>query len=47
MIQVEGCEGWRGHRENGEVVERPEGGDADGEGLERSQIIAARDRALK
>ena len=46
MVQVERSEGGSGDRENGEVVERPEGGDAHGEGLERPQIVAARDRAL-
>ena len=46
MVQVERSEGGSGDREYGEVVERPEGGYAHGEGLERPQIVAARDRAL-
>ena len=41
MVQVKRCERRRGHGKYGEVVERPEGGDADGEGLERAEIVAA------
>ena len=48
MVQVERGERRRGHRQDGQVVERPEGGDAEGERLERAQIVApARDRALR
>ena len=46
VVQVEGGERGRGRREDGEVVEGSDGGDADGEGLERAQVVPATDRAL-
>ena len=47
VVQVEGGERGRGRREDGEVVEGPDGGDADGERLERAQVVTATDRALE
>ena len=47
VVQVEGGERGCGRREDGEVVEGSNGGDTDGEGLERAQVVPATDGALE